>query len=114
MDVLAAEWEAESDSFAREGEMLLAIFIYDEIAGIGGLTHDPIIPKALRMRRFYVRPDVRGHGIGRVLVDATIASVAKGQVFTAHAGTPDAVKFWDTMKFSRSTRAGITHEKICT
>jgi GNAT superfamily N-acetyltransferase len=32
---------------------------------MGGITVDPIVPEALRMRRFYVRPAFRRTGIGR-------------------------------------------------
>ena len=35
------------------------------LAGVGGLTIEPVVPGALRLRRFYVRPSFRRAGVGR-------------------------------------------------
>jgi GNAT superfamily N-acetyltransferase len=42
------------------------------LAGIGGLTIEPVVPGAFRMRRFYVRRPFRRQGIGRKLALALI------------------------------------------
>jgi hypothetical protein len=42
--------------FDRPGEGLLTAYSAGVLAAIGGITIDPIVPDALRMRRFYVRP----------------------------------------------------------
>jgi hypothetical protein len=52
---LARDWEAGVTRFNRDGEALVGARVDDVLAGIGGLTLDPVVPGALRMRRFYVR-----------------------------------------------------------
>jgi len=42
--------------FDRHGEALLAARVTGVLAGIGGLTIEPVLAGALHMRRFYVRP----------------------------------------------------------
>jgi hypothetical protein len=51
---LAAEWAWRTTRFDREGEALLAARLNGVLVGIGGLTIEPVVPGALRMRRFYV------------------------------------------------------------
>jgi GNAT superfamily N-acetyltransferase len=72
IDRLAREWLTRTTRFDRAGEALLAAYLDDALAGIGGLTLDPVVPGALRMRRFFVRPPFRRHGIGRKLVGALL------------------------------------------
>jgi GNAT superfamily N-acetyltransferase len=62
---LAKDWEAGATRFDHDGEALLGAHVDGVLAGIGGLTLDPVVLGALRMRRFYVRPSFRRHGIGR-------------------------------------------------
>ena len=68
LDRLAADWASGAIRFDRDGEALLVAYIGDELAGIGGLTVDPAVAEALRMRRFYVGRQFRRCGIGRGLV----------------------------------------------
>jgi GNAT superfamily N-acetyltransferase len=65
---LAADWEAGKTRFDRAGETLLAARLSGVLVGIGGLTMEPVVLGALRMRRFYVRPAFRRIGVGRQLV----------------------------------------------
>ena len=76
---LATDWEAGVTRFDRDGEALVGARVDDVLAGIGGLTLDPVVSGALRMRRFYVRPSFRKHGIGRKLVElcSSIPDVAE-------------------------------------
>src|SRR5262245_6694560 len=69
---LAVDWMSGTARFDREGEVLLAACQKGLLAGIGGLTIEPIVPDALRMRRFYVRPAYRRNGIGRMLATALL------------------------------------------
>src|ERR1051325_9687648 len=48
---LATDWGSGALRFTRPGEVLLAAYSEGVLAGIGGLTLDPAIPEALRMRR---------------------------------------------------------------
>ena len=61
---LASDWASGAMRFDRPGEALLAAYSEGVLAAIGGITIDPIVPDALRMRRFYVRPAFRRTGIG--------------------------------------------------
>src|SRR5690242_20146930 len=70
---LATDWEACTTRFDRTGEALVAARINGVLAGIGGLTIEPVVPNALRMRRFYVRLAFRHNGVGRHLVAALLA-----------------------------------------
>jgi GNAT superfamily N-acetyltransferase len=72
------------------------------LAGIGGLTIDPVIPAVLRMRRFYVRPAFRRRGVGRRLAAALLAR-AGGRAITVNA-CPESFPFLGVSGF----RAGRT------
>ena len=67
LDRLANDWASGAMRFDRPGEALLAAYSESVLAAIGGITIEPVIPNALRMRRFYVRTDFRRTGIGRAL-----------------------------------------------
>src|SRR6516165_2427977 len=60
---LVTDWESGTIRFDRQGEALLAARLHCVLAGIGGLTFHPVVPDALRMRRFYVRPAYRRSGV---------------------------------------------------
>src|SRR3954451_9625743 len=100
LDRLVTEWMSRRERFAREGEALLAAYVGSELAGIGGMTIDPTIMGALRMRRFYVRASFRRLGIGRKLALSLLegSRPLRGQV-TVNAGTSDASAFWEALGF---------------
>src|ERR1700724_4115347 len=79
---LASDWEAGRTRFDRGGEALLAARVNGVLVGIGGLTMEPVVPGALRMRRFYVRPAFRRIGVGRQLVTALLAGAAADRSIT--------------------------------
>jgi hypothetical protein len=56
LDRLASDWVSGAMRFDPPGEALLAAYSDDVLAAIGGITIDPIVPDALRVRRFYLRP----------------------------------------------------------
>jgi GNAT superfamily N-acetyltransferase len=110
MDRLATDGATGTSRFSATGEALLAAFVAGSLAGIGGTTIDSADPTALRMRRFYVRPIYRRHGVGRCLADALMASarqVTNGLVL--NAGTDLAARFWEALGFVADQRAGHTH-----
>src|SRR5262249_31845346 len=72
---LATDWASGTMRFDREAEVLLAARLKAVLCGIGGLTIEPVVPDALRMRRFYVRPAYRRSGIGRMLAIALLERV---------------------------------------
>ena len=106
---LATDWEAGVTRFDRDGEALVGARVDDVLAGIGGLTLDPVVSGALRMRRFYVRPSFRKHGIGRKLVGTLLEYPRRsGQVVVVNAsgGSP---AFWEKLGFAPDMRDGHTH-----
>jgi GNAT superfamily N-acetyltransferase len=74
LDRLASDWASGAMRFDRPGEALLAAYSEGVLAAIGGITIDPIVPDALRMRRFYVRPAFRRTGIGGEIAQALLKS----------------------------------------
>jgi hypothetical protein len=103
---LAAEWASRTTRFDREGEALLAARLNGVLAGIGGLTIEPVVPGALRMRRFYVRPRF---GVGRKLAMALLKLTQQtGRLITVNAAT-GSVLFWEALGFKPDMREGHTH-----
>jgi GNAT superfamily N-acetyltransferase len=107
LDVLVAEWAAQKTRFDRDGEALLAGYMDSVFAGIGGLTLDPHSTSALRMRRFYVRPDFRRCGVGRAIADALLAR-CEGRIVTVNAA-PGSASFYESLGFVPDPAARRTH-----
>lgn len=106
---LAADWGARRLRFDRDGEALLAAHVTGVLAGIGGLTIEPVLPGALRMRRFYVRPLFRRAGIGRKLATALLERARIiGPLVTVNAA-PASVSFWESLGFAPDMRDEHTH-----
>ena len=79
------------------------------LAAIGALTLDPVVPGALRMRRFYVSARFRRHGIGRTLASALLDHAQRStDMVTVNAATGSA-PFWETLGFVAEPREGHTH-----
>src|SRR5690242_8027133 len=64
---LAEDWASGVIRFDQPGEAFLGAYSTDMLAGVGGITIDPVIPEALRMRRFYIGPMCRRLGMGRTI-----------------------------------------------
>src|SRR5262249_57367513 len=64
LDTLAAEWDSGATRFNHPDEALFAAYVDGALAGIGGLTLEPALAGALRMRRFYLRPPPPAGGPG--------------------------------------------------
>ncbi len=110
VDRLADEWATGTNRFGREGEVLLAARVEGRLAGIGGLTWEPALTGALRMRRFYTQPAYRRLAIGRRLVEALLARPRPpGTILTVHAGTSLAPAFWEALGFHPEPGDGYSH-----
>jgi GNAT superfamily N-acetyltransferase len=109
LERLVDEWRAGLQRFDRPGECLLIARSDGEIAGVGGLTEDPAIPSAFRMRRFYVLPRFRRAGIARALVAALLTRAPPGRSIGVHVGPPGAYPFWEAMGFRSVVSDHITH-----
>ena len=110
LDRLADEWASGAVRFDQREEMLLTVCAGHVLAGIGGLTRDPVMVSALRMRRFYVSAAFRRQGVGRMLAVALLKQAATaGRSVTVNAGTVDAPAFWTALGFIPDLRDGHTH-----
>jgi GNAT superfamily N-acetyltransferase len=116
LEKLAIDWASGAMRFDRMGEILLAASVlrsesagHVELAGIGGLTIDPVVTNAMRMRRFYVNPRFRRGGIGatlaRTLRDRALAT---GRAIVLNASR-ESVPFWEALGFVPDPRDGHTH-----
>jgi GNAT superfamily N-acetyltransferase len=109
MDRLADDWASGAQRFDAAGEALLAALVAGELAGVGGITADPMMLGALRMRRFYVRAVFRRHGVGRRLAETLIARLRPDVHLAVNAGTQQAARFWEALGFMPDQRDGHTH-----
>jgi GNAT superfamily N-acetyltransferase len=105
---LFTEWMSHINRFDREGEMLLAARLDGVLAGIGGITIEPVKPGALRMRRFYVCSAFRRNGVGDRLAKALLNRVRVGRPITVNAA-PASFAFWESVGFRPDHRDGHTH-----
>jgi GNAT superfamily N-acetyltransferase len=108
LDRLGSDWGSGAMRFDRPGEALLAAYSEGVLAAIGGITIDPIVPDALRMRRFYVRPAFRRTGIGGEIAQALLKSARSIRVVTLNAAIESA-RFWESLGFVPQARDGHTH-----
>ena len=112
---LLADWRDGKERFTSDGCLLLAVYGSDghappQAMAIGGVTSDPFLQDTLRLRRFYVHPDVRRQGLGASLASALIQeAVATGKPVVVHAGDERAAKFWEKLGFSQVQDANHTH-----
>jgi len=109
LDRLFNDWKANATRFDRDGEVLLAACVSETLAAVGGITLDPVVAGALRMRRFYVRRPFRGQGIGRRLVEALLEHPRRaGQIVVVNAGRGSS-PFREAVGFAPDARDGHTH-----
>ncbi|MCP3934929.1 MAG: GNAT family N-acetyltransferase [Actinomycetia bacterium] len=107
-------WRNGTQRYELPGECLLAATDRTGSAvGIGGLSRCPHVAGAYRVRRFYVDPQWRHHGVARTLAKQLIdLGFDHSDTLTCNAGASDAaVPFWETMGFVPSGRAEITHTR---
>jgi GNAT superfamily N-acetyltransferase len=108
-DRLATDWASGATRFDRAGEALLVVCVDNAFAAVGGLTVDPAIPEALRMRRFYVGKRFRRRGIGRRLVTALLEPAAKADRPVTVNAAAGSAPFWTALGFIPDARDGHTH-----
>jgi len=97
-----------TNRFDREGEALLAARMNGVLAGIGGVTIVPVVPRAARMRRFYIRLAFRRNGVGHRLATVLLNRVSAGRLITVNAA-PASFSFWESVGFMPDLRDGHTH-----
>jgi GNAT superfamily N-acetyltransferase len=110
LERLVDEWVSGENRFNKRDEKLLVARTDDTLIGIGGVTKDPYVRNALRMRRFYVSTRFRRNGIAEKLASALIEHATQsGKLITVNAGAPSAPLFWEKMGFSKDTSPYHTH-----
>ncbi|RAN32942.1 GNAT family N-acetyltransferase [Hyphomonas pacifica] len=112
--MLVSAWASGEEQFDRKGAALFGAFSNEQCVGLGGVTRQSGLDEpAMRMRRFYVSPSVRGQGVGRLLAQAAIRQgLAHARLLTCNArATPAAGPFWLAMGFMPASLPNITH--IC-
>ena len=109
MDRLAEDWASGAQRFDAAGDALLAALVAGELAGVGGITADPMMPGALRMRRSYVQAVFRRLGVGRRLAETLIARMPPAVHLAVNAGSQQAAYFWEALGFTPDQRHGRTH-----
>jgi GNAT superfamily N-acetyltransferase len=107
LDRLAEEFAAGTERFVPPARLYLVEA--ESVVGCGGITRDPYVAGALRMRRFYVCPAARGRGVARALAEAVLAEVPPGTTVLLNAGVAGAASFWEQLGFSPETAERHTH-----
>jgi nucleoside triphosphate diphosphatase len=109
LDTLASGWEAREIRFTRQGEALFAAYSGDRLVGIGGMTRDPNVAGALRMRRFYVAKEFRRRGVARRIAVSLLArEEIAGLPIVVNAGAGSEA-FWESLGFASNRQQGHTH-----
>lgn len=109
---LADGWASGDQRFDGEGDVLLGALSAGTLVGVGGLSVEPAAAEpARRVRRFYVRPDVRRQGVGRALASALVQeALDQVDLLTCNAAaSPAAAPFWEAQGFSRDASGPWTH-----
>ncbi|EJL24170.1 putative P-loop ATPase fused to an acetyltransferase [Caulobacter sp. AP07] len=112
MALLAQGWAGGDQCFDGDGEALLGALLAGALAGVGGLSiESDATEPALRVRRFYVRPDFRRQGVARTLASALIQEgLDQVDLLTVNAAaSPAAAPFWETQGFSPDATGPWTH-----
>lgn len=100
LTVLLRDWADGSMRFTAPGEALFAARDTSGLLlGVGGITRDPWI-EAFRMRRFYVRPEARGSGAGRLMAEAALDHARLSGAMRVRLRAPaTAFLFWEALGF---------------
>lgn len=101
---LLDEWRSGANRYDQPGESLWAwLDAHGHVIAVGGLNVEPPPgrPGTGRMRRFYVHPAWRGHGLARRLVGAVLAT-AQGHFHRLHVNCESATSasFWSRCGFT--------------
>jgi GNAT superfamily N-acetyltransferase len=105
LERLMNDYKSGSNTFNREGEVLIGVFNEKGIpVAIGGLNRDPFSKDANigRLRRFYVSKEVRRSGIGRLLVNTIMHEAKKHfEIVLLHTDTEQGDRFYRAVGFTR-------------
>ena len=102
--MLVDRWRAGETGFDGPGERLAVALLDGVLVGVGGVNACPEVPDARRVRRFYVAPPARRHGVARALAEHLIAHASShADLLTCNAAASAAApRFWEAMGFERA------------
>jgi GNAT superfamily N-acetyltransferase len=112
LHVLEEDWNSGALRFDAPGEALFAAWRNGALAGMAGLSVDPYAEtdSVARLRRLYVAPAHRGHGIGRGLIEAaTDAATAHGFRMLRVRAPAAAGRFYEACGFLPAVMRSATH-----
>ncbi|MBD0318936.1 MAG: GNAT family N-acetyltransferase [Gemmatimonadetes bacterium] len=115
LDRLHADFESDANRFDAPGEALLGVYRGSALIAVGGLNRDPYVGDARtgRLRHLYVHPELRGKGIGRVLVDALMAeALSHFDVLRLRTDTAAAARFYEALGFVPESSPTATHLRV--
>jgi GNAT superfamily N-acetyltransferase len=95
--------------FDGPGEAVLAAYSDGVLVAVGGITVDPIVPEALRMRCFYCRPAFRRTGIGREIAQALLERALRSVPVVTFNAAVESVPLWEALGFVPQARDGHAH-----
>jgi len=99
---LVEDFLSGENRFDADGEALFEVRFIDRLVAIGGLNIDPYSPSGCtgRVRRCYVHPDHRSHGIGQLLLRTIEEHAAKTfQQLHLFTDTDNASLFYQRMGY---------------
>ena len=108
---LCEEWASGSNRFNAPGEALFAAISNGQVVGICGLNRDPYAsdPRIGRVRRLYVAPAQRRHGVGRALLE-TVVTHARRHFSLLRVRSEAASEFYTAQGFRRiASDKDVTH-----
>ncbi|QSO45627.1 GNAT family N-acetyltransferase [Alicyclobacillus mengziensis] len=97
------EYVSGTNRFDRDGEALFVAHQLNQIVGICGLNQDPYTQCCTvgRVRRLYVHPDFRKHGVGgRLLFNVIMEARRFYTTLTLRTDNPVADQFYRVIGFS--------------
>lgn len=99
---LREEWTTARERFDRPGEAFFTARTQGRLVGVCGLSRDPYAgqPDVGRVRRLYVLPAHRQHGVGRRLVETVLeAARPHFRLLSLRTDNPVAARFYEGLGF---------------
>ncbi len=109
---LRDEYESGVKRFDQPGEALLLARDAQIVTAVIGLNLDPEgQPEVMRLRRFYVLPEHRGHGLGQKMLLEVIelARKANAKFLELHTDNRHAARFYERNGFQALKSSNPTH-----
>lgn len=99
---LIDDWRCGDNRFDQEGEAFLAVWMADRLVGVAGINRDCDDDTLGRVRRVYVHPEARSHGVGHALIGA-IEQHARQHFkrLVLYTNAEPAMHFYESMGYRR-------------